>query len=140
MSSSNKDRYSSSSSCCSCLLNGQRQIVSTKNNANQNGLSLNRQRSTTQAAQLVDQFQHLKVNNSNISPDSLCIHNEALVEEELIERFKELINKFMTRPNRHYSYDTSMRWTIDHGNQIKFNVVILINQSSDFVVKDSVNK
>ncbi|CAF4150666.1 unnamed protein product [Rotaria sp. Silwood2] len=151
MSSSNKDRYSSSSSCRSCLLNGQRPIVSTKNNANQNGLSLNRQRPTTQAAQLVDQFEHLKVNSnmntassqtitSNISPDSLCIHNEALAEEELIERFKELINKFMTRPNRHYSYDTSMRWTIDHGNQIKFNVVILINQPSDFNVKDSVNK
>ena len=56
---------------------------------------------------------------------------EALAEEELIERLKEIINEFMTRPDRKHSYDTTMRWTIDHGNEINYSVVIFINQPSD---------
>ncbi|CAF1671667.1 unnamed protein product [Adineta ricciae] len=56
---------------------------------------------------------------------------EALAEEELIERLKEIINQFMTRPDRKYSYDATMRWTIDHGNEINYSVVIFINQPSD---------
>ncbi|CAF1502334.1 unnamed protein product [Rotaria sordida] len=59
------------------------------------------------------------------------MHNEVLTDEELIERFKELINEFMTRPDRHYSYKTNMRWTLDHGNQIKYSVIISINQTCD---------
>ncbi|CAF1320809.1 unnamed protein product [Rotaria sordida] len=59
------------------------------------------------------------------------MHNEVLTDEELIERFKELINEFMTRPDRHYSCKTNMRWTLDHGNQIKYSVIISINQTSD---------
>ncbi|CAF1471304.1 unnamed protein product [Rotaria sordida] len=58
-------------------------------------------------------------------------HNEALADEELIERFKELINEFMIRPDRHYSHNTNMSWTIDHGNQIKYSVGISINQTYD---------
>ncbi|CAF1518515.1 unnamed protein product [Rotaria sordida] len=73
---------------------------------------------------------------NDVSLDSLYMHNEALADEELIERFKELINEFMTRPDRHYSYKTNMRWTINHGNQIKYSVVISINQTSDSDVKE----
>ena len=114
-------------------------------NRTANGLSLNRQRSERQAAQLENRFQHLQVNSdinigsmqttssSNVSSHASCLPTEALAEEELIERLKALINEFMTRSNRHYSYNTTMRWTIDHGQQIKYTVVIVVKQASDSI-------
>ena len=56
---------------------------------------------------------------------------EALAEEELIEQLKETINEFMTRPDRRYAYDTTLRWTVDHGNEINYSVVIYINQPAN---------
>jgi len=59
---------------------------------------------------------------------------EALAEEELIDRLKEIMNEFMIhRPGQHYSYNTTMRWTVDHGNQLNYSVVILINQPSELI-------
>jgi len=97
-----------------------------------------------EAAQIAHSFQQLKVNSeiNTVSTPSItvaastqtsCLLSESLAEEELIERLKELINEFMTRPGREYSYNTTMRWTVDHGNHINYSVVILIDQPSDLI-------
>ncbi|CAF1529527.1 unnamed protein product [Adineta ricciae] len=56
---------------------------------------------------------------------------EALAEEELTDRLKEIINEFMTRPDRRYLYDTTLRWTVDHGNESNYSVVVYINQPAN---------
>ena len=96
------------------------------------------------AARIANLFQQLKVNSEintvstplttvAVSTQTSCLLSESLAEEELIERLKELINEFMTRPGREYSYNTTMRWTVDHGNHINYSVVILIDQPSDLI-------
>jgi hypothetical protein len=96
------------------------------------------------AARIANLFQQLKVNSEintvstplttvGASTQTSCSLSESLAEEELIERLKELINEFMTRPGRGYSYNTTMRWTVDHGNHINYSVFILIDQPSDLI-------
>ncbi|CAF1520662.1 unnamed protein product [Adineta ricciae] len=69
--------------------------------------------------------------NVTICHGSSTLSGEALAEEELVERLKQTINEFMTRPDRRYSYDTTLRWTVDHGNEINYSVVIYINQPAN---------
>ena len=106
--------------------------------------NLNGQQSGAQAVQIANRFHQLRLNSDmniasthattiGISAPMPCLHNESLAEEELIERLKEIINEFMTRPGRRHSYNTTMRWTVDHGNQINYSVVILINQPSELI-------
>jgi hypothetical protein len=130
-----------SSSCTSadvdqCSLNSIRPFESTGTAATWNGLSTQEQRSVDQAAAITHRLRQLKVHiDINTAPSSsscATIHqDESLAEEQLIERLEEVINEFMTRPNRHYSYNTTLHWTVDHGNQINYSVVILIHPPSD---------
>ena len=75
---------------------------------------------------------HIHSDISVMTSQPSVSHNEPLAEEELVERLKEVINEFMTRPGRQQSYDAKMRWTIDHGKEINYSVVIFINQQADF--------
>jgi hypothetical protein len=141
MASSNNHQQSSSSAPFAFRhrsLNNIRQLESSSVDATWNGLSPQGQRSIAQAADITNRFQQLQVNSDiNIAAASslhaTTLRNESLAEEELIERLKEIINEFMTRSGRHYSYNTTMRWTVDHGNEINYSVVILINQPSDLI-------
>ena len=88
--------------------------------------------------ELANQFKHLKVNKKHTTKSSIpasistpSMHTESLADEELVERLKDIIHEFMTRPDRHYVYNTTMRWNIDHCNEIKYNVVISIRQPED---------
>lgn len=50
-------------------------------------------------------------------------------EDELTEQLKELINRFMTtRAYRHRSFQTTIRWTVDDGDQMNYSVVIRLEQ------------
>jgi len=94
------------------------------------------QPSIDQAAAITHRFRQLKVhidmNTASPSSSSATIHqDESLAEERLIERLEEVINEFMTRPNRHYSYNTTLHWTVDHGHEINYSAVILIHPPSD---------
>ena len=62
-----------------------------------------------------------------------CPPNESSIEETLIERLKEVIHEFMTRPTQHRSYNTTIRWTVDLGDHVDYSVVILIKQPSDLI-------
>jgi hypothetical protein len=143
MSSSN-NREQSLSDFHHRSLNRRRHLESTSTEATWNGLSSDVQQATSETAQMMNRLQQLKVNSDvnkasahgttiGVSTHIPCQHSESLIEEELIERLKELINEFMTRPGRRYSYKTTMRWTIDHGNEINYSVVILISQPSDLI-------
>ena len=125
MSSSN-NRDKSSSGYCHCSLNRIGHLESAD---------------AEEATVIANAFQQLKVNSdintvsttAAVSTQTSCLLRESLAEEELIERLKELINEFMTRPGRNYSYNTTMRWTVDHGNHINYSVFILIDQPSDLI-------
>lgn len=113
-----------------------------------NGVSLEGQRIGRQAVQLANQFNQLNVDSdvSMTSTDTAATvvgggasrnvsfqRHESLLEEELIERLKELINVFMTRLGRQYAYNTTLRWTVNDGNQVDYSVVLLISQPSDVI-------
>ena len=74
---------------------------------------------------------HVHIDISVVTSHASVSWDEPLAEGELIERLKAVINDCMSRPGRQYSYDATMRWTIDHGNAIHYSVVIFINQQSD---------
>ncbi|CAF2104337.1 unnamed protein product [Rotaria magnacalcarata] len=92
-----------------------------------------------------NQLHQLNVNNdrliaskqqmmaSNAPSYSSLMQNERMAEEVLVERLKESITEFMNRPGRHYSYDTSMRWSLEHCDQIKYSVVISVKKPSDSI-------
>jgi len=108
---------------------------STGTAAISNGLSTQEQPSVDQAAAITHRFRQLQVHiDMNAASSSSCatIHqDESLAEEQLIERLEEVIKEFMTRPDRQYSYNTTLHWTVDHGNQIHYSAVILIHPPSD---------
>lgn len=122
-----------------------RHLESVWNNAGQNEASSIQHRTAIQAAHLANQLNQLNVNNdrliaskqqmmaSNAPSYSSLMQNERIAEEVLVERLKESITEFMNRPGRHYSYDTSMRWSLEHCDQIKFSVVISVKKPSDSI-------
>ncbi|CAF1246128.1 unnamed protein product [Rotaria sp. Silwood1] len=116
--------------------------TTTTNNNRSNPSILHGKRLTTSFPRLEHPFEHSKINTdktttslqtttNKVSCNPVCMLNEALANEVLIERLQQLISEFMNREGRHYSYDTTIRWSIDHGSQIKYNLVILIKQPSD---------
>ncbi len=118
-----------------CSLNSIRPLESTGAAATWNGLPTQQRPSADQAAAITDRFRQLQVHidmNAASSSSGAAIHqDESLAEEQLIERLEEVIKEFMTRPDRQYSYNTTLHWTVDHGNQINYSVVILIHPPSD---------
>jgi hypothetical protein len=142
--SSSTNREQMSSGCRHRSLNDIRHLGTTSTDGPCDGCFLAEQRSRTQAIQLANRLQHLQVNSdintastqaaTSVVPTLMpCLQNESLAEEELIERLKQSVNQFMTRPGRRYSYNITMRWTVDHGNQISYSVVVSINQPSDLI-------
>ena len=139
-SSNNHDRSTSLTSLTSSSslqhrhrsLNSIRELESTTTSSSGNGLSIHGQRSMAQAADISNRFQQLHVHSDiNIATShATTLPTESLAEEELVEQLKAIINEFMTRPGRRYSYDTTMRWTVDHSNEIHYTVIIKINQST----------
>ena len=121
-----------------------RHLESTWNNAGQNEVASNQHRTAIQAVQLAKQLQQLQINHdhnlpstqitaSNVSSHSSRIQNETMAEEALIERLKALVTEFVNRPDRHYSYDASMRWSIDHCDQIRYSIAISIKKPSNSI-------
>ncbi|CAF1090405.1 unnamed protein product [Rotaria magnacalcarata] len=101
-------------------------------------------RTAIQAAQLANRLQYFHISSdhnpigrpvmvNNASPQPSWTQHEILVEDELIERFKNAINDFMKRPGRRYAYYASMRWSLEHCHEISFSVTISIKKPTDIV-------
>lgn len=144
MSTSNRGQQSLSSGLDRRLSNDMQYDQSNHDYSSLNRSSLYSQPSDRQAVRLENRFLQLNITNNrnmasaaegNTNHVSLlhtpCMPNEAFAEEELVERLKTLIYEFMTRPGRHYAYNTTIRWIIDHGQQIKYSVIITVKPSSD---------
>ena len=109
--------------------------------------SIGQRLTTARAVQVTNQLQQLQVYPDTSARASsqpvttadrsaLMVHrleNESLAEDELIERLRELINEFMTRPGRQFNYNNTIRWAVYPGNYTDYSVVILINQPSQLI-------
>ncbi|CAF4113406.1 unnamed protein product, partial [Rotaria magnacalcarata] len=107
---------------------------------NLNGVQSQQHRTAIQAVHLANRMQHLHMIPDpinvctrpllvNISPsNTVSLQHEISAEDRLIERFKDVMNEFFSRPYRQYSYDTNMRWSIDHCEQIRFSVIVSIKK------------
>ena len=113
----------------------QRETESGTKHVSSNGCPLRGRPSTTEGIERANRHPHVHVHSdiSVVTAHAAASYNESLAEEELVERLKEIINEFMTRPDRQHSYDAKMRWTIDHGNDLSYSVIILISQASDLL-------
>ncbi|CAF1525335.1 unnamed protein product [Rotaria magnacalcarata] len=112
---------------------------------NQNGIPYSEQhRTAIQASQLANRLQHFHISSdhnpigrpvmvNNASPQPSWTQHEILVENGLIERFKNAINDFMKRPGRRYAYNANMRWSLEHCHEISFSVTISIKKPTDIV-------
>ena len=132
-----------------------RQLDLVYTNPMSNTMVTNEQRIRRQAIQLANELQHLHVNqennqenlpspistittnnnnNNHLTQVGFYRENGSLSENELIERLKQLIDIFMTtRPDQHYQYNTTIRWTVDHANEINYSVVVVIHQPAHLI-------
>lgn len=130
---------SSTPKCYHRSWNELRHLESIWTDTNLNSVQSQQHRTAVQAVHLANRMQHMHIipdpnvctrpllpNISSSNPVSL--QHEISTEDKLIERFKDLINDFVSRPYRQYSYDTNMRWSIDHCEQIRFSVIVSIKK------------
>ncbi|CAF3380985.1 unnamed protein product [Rotaria socialis] len=142
--SSNKGQQiiSSPSSTPKCYhrhWNELRHLESIWTDTNLDGVQSQQYRTAIQAAHLANRMQHMHIipdpnactrpRLPNISSsNTVSLQHEISSEDRLIERFKDVMNEFVSRPYRQYSYDTNMRWSIDHCEQIRFSVIVSIKK------------
>ncbi|CAF4036541.1 unnamed protein product [Adineta steineri] len=82
---------------------------------------------------ITNQLEQLNVHSDvNITTSRTTTQpRESLAEAELTDRLRAIINEFMIRPGRHYHNHTVTHWTVDHGNEIHYSIVIKIRQSTN---------
>ena len=151
MSSFKKDALSSLSKLCQCQFCVQQQqqqhIESTSNHhlwSCQDDSFNSHQIYVDDVAQQAVQWPNRNVlfqETTNISFDSMSsssssMQKESLAEVEFIEQLKVLTHRFINRPDRRYSYSTNMNWKVDHGKQLKFNVIISMRELCPFLKHD----
>lgn len=69
--------------------------------------------------------------NANLHPHQhLQRQAECLAEEQFIDRLHQVIHEFMLRSGRHYSYRARIHWSIDYVQQIRCEMVLLVDRSA----------
>ena len=144
----NKDALSSLSKSCQCRFCVQQQHIESASNHHlwscQDDSFNSHQINVDDVAQQTIQWPNRNIpfqETTNIAFDSMSsssssVQKESLAEVEFIEQLKVLTHTFINRPDRRYSYSTNMHWKVDHGKQLKFNVIISMKALCPFLKHD----
>ena len=149
LSSFKKDAFPSVSKLCQCRFCVQQQHIESASNHHlwscQDDSFSSYQINVDDVAQQAIQWPNRNVPvqaTTNILFDSMSssssssMQKESLAEIEFIEQLKVLTYTFINRPDRRYSYSTNMQWKVDHGKQLKFNVIISMRELCPFLKHD----